>query len=121
MSAKRKLVLLPLAVAAGAVFAALVVADRDGGPTTPASSTSELPAGEYTYEEALAAGLIRREGFARQKGERLCPPLPNPIPTAKGDVRQDAPSCYRPPEEQGIVVLVLPPGDPGFGGFSPAP
>lgn len=115
MSARRITLALLCFAAAGVAVAPLVFADRDGGSSGPPSSIRETPAAEYMYEEALTARLVRRADFARRKGEPLCPPLPNPIPTAPADVPQNAPSCYRPPEEQGIVVLVLPPGDPGFG------
>lgn len=79
-----------------------------------AESVGPAP-GEYPYAEAVAAGLLDPADFQLQPGEQVCPPLPDPIPTTPEVIPDDAPSCYRPPEEQGIVALVLPPGDPGFG------
>ena len=79
---------------------------------------ADPPPGEYTYTEALRLGLVSADQFARVPGEPLCGPLPDPIPSVgPGGPPDNAPSCWRPPEEQGIVVLDLGPGDPGFGNF----
>src|SRR6266536_2844232 len=58
---------------------------------------------EYTYQEALAAGLVNAAEFARAPGEPLCGPLPPVVPTAPDDIPDNAPTCYRPPEEQGAI------------------
>lgn len=86
----------------------------------PASS-AEPPPGEYTYEEALALGLTTRAEWARPKGMPDCPPVDDPYPTIpeREQIPGNAPSCYMPPEEQGLVFLVLPPGH-GWSGFGRA-
>ncbi len=99
----------------------LVSADRDRGPSQSTSLTAEMgglrPASwrEYTYEEAVAAGLVNRADFARPKGVPLCGPLPAVLPSAPDNIPDNAPSCYRPPEEQGAIFLV--PDEPLFPGF----
>jgi hypothetical protein len=84
-------------------------------------SSAKPPPGEYTYEEALALGLTTRAEWARPKGMPDCPPVDDPYPTIPDgeQIPGNAPSCYMPPVEQGLVFLVLPPNHPGYG-FGPA-
>lgn len=77
------------------------------------------PPGEYTYQQALKLGIASPREFQRPPGVPVCPPLEDPFPGLPdvAAIPPNAPSCWRPPEEQGLVFLVLAPGDPGFGSF----
>src|SRR5262245_25342874 len=75
-----------------------------------AAQARSLPPGEYSYKEALAAGLTTKAQWARPPGMRRCPPIPDPYPSVsrKTPIRSGAPTCYMPPEEQGLVFIVEP-------------
>ena len=76
------------------------------------AAAADPPPGEYTWEQAVALGLPGVEDFAQPPGMPVCPPLePGPFPSLPEDavIPDDAPSCWMPPEEQGLVFLVLPP------------
>jgi hypothetical protein len=81
------------------------------------AAAADAPPGEYTWERAVALGLPGVEDFERPPGMAVCPALePGPFPSVPDDavIPDNAPSCWMPPEEQGLVFLVLSPGDPGF-------
>lgn len=90
-------------MAAAGLALILCVLSSDGGQAKPGLVTAVWR--EYTYKEALQAGLVSRADFARGKGERLCGPLP-PVLTAPVSAPQGGSNCYRTPDDQGIVVLV---------------
>jgi hypothetical protein len=81
----------------------------------PASNGA--PPGEYTYQQALKLGIASPRDWQRPRGMPVCPPIPDPHPDLPdgASIRPNAPTCWTPPEELGLVFLVLPPGDPGFG------
>ena len=96
--------------------ALIAVPSGGGGPNASIAQATRWRA--YTYKQALAAGLVTRAEFARLKGEPLCGPMPAVVPTAPDDIPADAPTCYRPPEQQGVIFLVQEGPGPGeFPGF----
>jgi hypothetical protein len=99
--------LVALLIAVGAFVA--TSRDRDD------AGKGAVPSGEYTWKEALRLGLVSAKNFERMPGEPRCPPL-----GTKRSPASKVPAggtCWRPPEEQGIVFIVLPHDDPGFPAF----
>lgn len=66
-----------------------------------------VPKGWYTYEEALALGIISAAEHARPRGMPDCPPLPVPFPSVPSDavIPDNAPHCYLSPEASGVVII----------------
>lgn len=83
------------------------------GGATPRDTTALL-SGEYTYAGALAAGLTTREEWAKPKGMPSCRPLPDPFPNVaeNASIGVNPPTCYRPPDEQGLIFLQAKPHIP---------
>jgi hypothetical protein len=99
--------LVALLIAVGAVIA--TSRDRED------AGKGAVPPGEYTWKEAIRLGLVNAKDFERMPGQPKCPPLgTKPSPASKVPAGG---SCWRSPDEQGAIILVLPPGDPGFPPF----
>jgi hypothetical protein len=96
----------------------LVVAMSIATPAVLMASAHPRP-GEYTYQQALELGLTSSAEWQRPPGMPVCPPIEDPFPGLPDGavIPSNAPECWMPPEDQGLVFLVLPPGDPGFGVF----
>jgi len=67
----------------------------------------DSPRGWYTYEEALALGIISPSEYARPRGMPECAPLPVPFPSVPdGEVIPDnAPHCWVSPQESGVIII----------------
>jgi hypothetical protein len=80
------------------------------------ATASDPPPGEYTYDQGVELGLPAVADFEQPEGMPVCPPLENPDPALPDDavIPDNAPSCWMPPEEQGLVYVVPAPGDPEY-------